>query len=330
MSTSMLKTPARIPVWVKRVIPILVSVLILYYYFHNQDWPKLLAAAQRAHLTLAVLAIGIPQLVFWFFEVLITERHIVWFHGPFQFKTFFWVRGAIYLLTMVSPSVGGGGVLVYLWRKVRITWTKLWGIVLFRFGLTMWGISVLLIPTTLAMHYYGLSEKARTNMWIWWGILIFGLAWMVEAWFYWHHKKRFGLSQVIARNPEREFWTAFRIATRKQWLLTWAMGIPPFILYLIGVYFLSLAFEVKVPFLEFMVFSPLVMAIADIPIAFSGFGTTTMAFVIFFGDYGSAESIAALTLFLPFARATFRALIGLVSLRPALQDINTLLQKPTA
>jgi len=92
--------------------------------------------------------------------------------------------------------------------------------------------------------------------------------------------------------------------------------------------FLALAFEVKVPFLQFMVFSPLVMLITDLPIAFAGFGTATLAWVIFFRDYGSTEDLAALTLFLPFTRSVCRALIGLVSLRPAFQDISTLSLTP--
>ncbi len=106
------------------------------------------------------------------------------------------------------------------------------------------------------------------------------------------------------------------------------MGIPPFILSLTGIYFVALAFEVNIPYLEFMAVYPLMMFIIDLPIAFAGFGTTTLAFIAFFGGYGSAEAIAALTLFLPFARATLRVLIGLVSLRPAIQDINTLLRRP--
>ncbi len=31
---------------------------------------------------------------------------------------------------MVNTSLGIGRVLVYLWRKAEITWTRLWGIVL--------------------------------------------------------------------------------------------------------------------------------------------------------------------------------------------------------
>ena len=329
MIKSSVKPLARIPTWAKRAIPIGVSALILFYYFHRQNWGLLWSAVTRANFMLAVLAVLIPQLVFWFFEVLVVERHVRWFHGPFPFRTFFWVRGAIYLLIIVNPSLGIGGVLIYLWRKARITWSKLWGMVFFRYGLLLWGICVLLVPTTIAMCCYGLSQHTRIGIWIWWGLMIFGLYWLIEAWLYWHHNRRFGIGTLVVRDPDQEFWTAFHLATRKQWWLTWAMEIPPFLLFLTGIYFLSMAFEVRIPFLRFMVFSPLVVAIADLPIAFAGFGSTTLAFALFFKEYGAAEAIAALSLFLPFARATFRVLIGFVSLRSALLDINALLQRPS-
>jgi len=104
------------------------------------------------------------------------------------------------------------------------------------------------------------------------------------------------------------------------------MALPPFILALVGYYFLTLAFGVKVPFLEFMVVSPLVVAIMDLPIAFGGFGTATVAWLTFFGDYGSETDIRALTLFLPVARGITRAGIGMVSLRPALKEIYSLMR----
>ena len=78
--------------------------------------------------------------------------------------------------------------------------------------------------------------------------------------------------------------------------------------------------------MEYLVVAPLTLAIADLPITFAGFGTTTLAFFTFFADYGSADAMAAITLFLPFVRAVFRAVVGLVCLRPALQDIDAFLK----
>ncbi|OGP60388.1 MAG: hypothetical protein A2V67_07860 [Deltaproteobacteria bacterium RBG_13_61_14] len=322
--------PPRIPAWVKQAVPVLVSIGILYYYFHDQDWPKFLAACGQADLRPALIAIFLPQLVMWFFSALLVERTIRWFHGPFPFWTFFWIQGTSYILMFLNSALGGGGLLLYQQRKARISWRKLLGIALFRFGMVMWGMGFLMIPVTLALHYYGLADKARINLYVWWFILIFpGVLFFFGSWFFWFRGTDYtGLGRIIVRDRESEFWTAFRLATRRQWVLTWAMMALPFVLMLVGFYFLNRAFAVNVPLSEFLVVAPLALLVMDLPIAFGGFGTATLAWMTFFGHYGSPENIAALSLFLPFARALCRGLIALVSLRPALKDISSLVQAP--
>lgn len=327
METAAPKLLSRIPPWAKKAVPALISLLILYYYFHDQDWAGLWAATARARLWLALLAIAVPQLAYWVLDVALTERTMTWFHAPFPWRPYFWVRGAIYILQILNPSLAGSTVL-YIQRRTLIPWRKFAGILLFRFGMTMWALTLFLIPATLAMHYYGLAERAKLNLFLWWGLLIFGLAWMIEAWIVWHHQKQFGLSKIVVRNRESEFWTAFRQATRGQWLATGALALAPMLFVLLGFYLLALAFEVRVPFWQFLAVSPLVMLIMDLPIALAGFGTTTLAWMAFFGEYGAEENLAALTLFLPVARSLCRGLIGLISLRPALADLADLPSPP--
>jgi len=325
MSEGVSSTKRSIPGWVKRVVPMLVSALILCYYFYDQDWIALKDAAGRANIPLAVAAVLIPQLIYWFFEVLIAERHFRWYHEPFPWRDYIWARGAMYLLMLVNNSLAGGGILVYLKRKTVISWKKMLGIILFRVGLTMWGIGLVLIPATIMMHRYGLFEKAKLNVYVWWGVLIFGVVWMTEAWIVWHHGRNFGLSKIVVRDRNSEFWTAFSKSTPRQWLYTFFMGLAPLFILLWGFWFLALAFGVKLPLLHYLVVSPIAMLIVEIPIAFAGFGTTTIAWMFFFGEYGDREAIVSISLFLPFLRAMVRACIGLVCLKPALKDLNTLI-----
>ncbi|HUT51829.1 MAG TPA: lysylphosphatidylglycerol synthase transmembrane domain-containing protein [bacterium] len=316
--------------WARKALPIIGSALILYYYFHGQDWRALWDAAGRADLWLAALAVAVPQLVFWFFETLLTQRHLEWFHGPFSFREYFWTRGAIYILQLINTPLGGGGALLYIKRKARIGWRKLIGIMLFRFGLTLWGLDLFLIPATLLLYHYGLAARVKINLWAWWALLIGGLLWLCEAWIFWHRGRHIGLSRFVVRDRMSEFWSAFQQSPPRRWLLTWAMTMPPLMLMLVGLYFLSLAFGVRPPFWEFMAVAPLLFLIIDLPIALAGFGTTTMAWKLFFPDYGSPDDVMALTLFFPFVRGLTRALIGLVSLRPAMRDIGRLFQENDA
>jgi hypothetical protein len=155
-----------------------------------------------------------------------------------------------------------------------------------------------------------------------------GMIWLVISWLKWHHGINIGLEKFVVRDPSTEFWTAFRLSTRRQWLLTGVLGIIPVFLYMVGFWVLSMAFNIQIPFLEYMVVAPLAFLIIDMPVAFAGFGTTTMAWFYFFGDYGDEATIAGFTLFLPFSRVAIRALIGAVSLPFALDDFGGLINGP--
>lgn len=312
----------RLPPWLRQLLPVLVSALILYYYFRGQDWAELWKAVERADIALAVLAVVVPQLVFWWFESLVWTRHVEWFHRPVPFSRVFWVRGAVYILQLINTPLGSGGILLYLQRKARMSWRKLLGITLFRYGLILWGLGILLIPATAAMQFYGYAEEVRLNLWVWWGVLLFGVLYLVEVWLVWHRGMNFGLARWTLRNRETEFWTAFRVASRKQWFLTWAMTIPPFVIMMLGLYLLARAFQLEIPFWKFMVLSPLAFLIMDLPIAFAAFGSTTLAWELFFSGHGDPEALFALTLFFPAVRSLCRAAVGLVSLRPAIAEIT--------
>lgn len=318
---------SRIPGWAKKAAPVLVSVGILYYYFRDQQWSELMDACAQVNMWLAVSVIVIPQLAQWFLGTLVTERYFKWFHGPLPFWKYFWVHGASYILMFINNALGGGGLLIYMQKKGKITWTKLMGMLTFRILIVLGAMSFVMVPITASMYHYGLDEKVKINMYVWWGLLIFGMAWFIESWINLHHGKWFGFTKLVFRDKNSEFLTAGRLATKKQWLLTFAMVIPTFILHLVGYYFLNRAFDVNVPFAEFIVVAPLALMIANLPIAFAGFGTTTLAWKAFFGNYGTEQNIAALTLFMPFARAAIKAVIGVISLPPALKEIKALYQQ---
>jgi len=314
----------RFPAWLKQLAPVLGSALILYYYFHGQDWGKLRAAALQSNLWLAALAVLAPQLVYWWFMTATQKYHINWFHGPFPFREYFWVSGMVYILMFVNTALGGGGLLLYTQRKAGISWRKFAGILLFRLGLMLWGFAVILIPGTIAMHYLGLAQRAGKAIYVWWGFLIFGVLYLINGWMTWHHGRHAGLSRLVVRDRNSEFWTAFRVATKKQWFATWGLTIPPYLFTVLGLYFVAFAFDIRVPFVTFMTVGALMLLVMDLPIALGGFGSATLAWMLFFKDYGEPDAVKAMTLFFPFARSAARGLIGLVSLRPGLREINSL------
>lgn len=310
----------------QRVLPVVVSGAILYYYFHALDWVSLKRVASEANLPLAIAAILIPQLLVWILGALVIQRSLVWFHGPFPLVPFIWIRGSAYILMFINTALGGGGLVLYQQRRGNISWRKLAGVILFRLGLGLWGICMFMIPVTLAVHALGLEDRIKLDLGIWWGVLIGGLVWLIDAWFYWHHDIKLGISQFVVRDRTSEFWSAFQNSTPRHWFVMWGLGLPQIASMVIGYHVLNRAFGIDAPLAESIVVIPLVMLIMDLPIAFAGFGTATLAWTTFFSGYASVEQIAALTLVLPIVRMLCRATIGVVSLRPAMADIRELIE----
>lgn len=312
----------RIPNWLKTSMVIAISVAILYYYFKDIDRTALLTSIREANLWLAISALIVAQLSFWIFDVITTERHFAWYHGPFSWREYFWVRGAFYLLMMLNTSLGQGGIFLYLQQNTKMPWIKYSGLIFFRSALQLGVIAVLIIPISFALHYFNIFEASKLNPYLWWGIILGGSVALLDGYLFFVKKTTIGLSRWVVWNREHDFWLCFNQSTTMQWIWTMVWGAIPTIVMVICFWFYAIAFNVHVPFILFSVTFLLVIMISDAPISFAGFGTTTMAWMLFYQDYGSIEAIASLSLFQPFARTAIRAVIGLISIKPAMSLIN--------
>jgi hypothetical protein len=317
--------------WDRKVLPVLVSAAIIAYYVRELEWSRLWESAERANMWVAFTALAVPQLLAWFIGALIVVKTLVWFHGPFPMREYFWVRGAAYILAFVNSALQGGGLLLYQKRKAEIGWPKLFGLILFRTGLIYWSIGLFMIPATLLLHYHGLAHKAfgsTAALTAWWIILLVpGFLFLLSNFNFWFRGRDLtGLGGFIVRNRQAEFWTAFANSRPRHWFLVWIMFLPEFVLVVVGFQVLNLTFGIDVPWIEAIVLLPFAFLIMDLPIAFGGYGTMTLAWMTLFEDYGTPESITALTLFVPTARILVRAVIGAVSLKPALTEIDQLLK----
>ncbi len=328
-----------IPSWLKTTLAIVMSAAILFYYFKDVDWRKFVDTLMAANLWMAFFAVLLPQLVMWLFGVYQNDRTFTWFHKPFAWIEYTWVKGALYLIMMINTGLGGAGNAIYLQQKTQITWTKIIAMFFFRGSVQLAAVGLCLIPLTIGMHLVGVFEKTPINPVIWWSLLIGGQLLFWDGWFYFLHNKPIGLSRFWFQNDEANtsntlsnirnkyhpFWQTYRTAEKRQWLwmMVWAPVVPLSVI--VGYWFLIKAFNVEIPMMLFVVTILLVALLQDIPIAFAGFGSTTVAWTMFYGDYMSLETIAGLTLVLPLLRLMVRAAIGVISIRPAISDISAII-----
>jgi len=327
-----------IPNWLKTVLAVLVSISILAFYFKDLEWDLFFQSIREANLWLAFFSVLLPQLVFWLFGVFQMERTFTWFHKPFPWKEFMWIRGALYLFMVINTAIGGVGNVLYLQQKTKISWVRFIAISFFRMSVQTAAIGMLLIPFTIVMHFMGIFDSTPLNPFIWWAVLIVGQLAFWDGWFFFLKQRAIGLSRYLFtqgsrsglliggyRNVDHEIWFAFRQATQRQWVLFMIWANIPVIALILGYWYFAKAFNIEIPFVLFVVTMLLVNFLQDLPIAFAGFGTTTMAWAMFYGDYASVEAIASLSVCLPLMRLFVRSGIGVICMKPAIEDVVSIL-----
>jgi len=328
------------PNWAKTVSAILISVLILAFYFKDIDWIKFLEVISGANWWMAFLAIIVPQIFFWVFNVYQTERTFAWFHRPLDWKNLLWVRGAMNLAMMVNTGLGSAGNILYLQQQTQVSWARFIAIAFFRTSVQLSAITIFLIILTIGMHWTGVFDKTPLNPWIWWTILILGQLTFWDGWFYFLKGKAIGLSRYFFvehdtkgrllsrfRDPNNELWETFRIAKKSHWILLMLWANIPVVVMIISYWYFAKAFNIEIPFILFTVTILLVGMIQDTPLAFAGFGSTTLAWSLFYADYASPESIAGLSLCLPLIKLIVRFVIGIISLRPAITNVTMIIEE---
>jgi uncharacterized membrane protein YbhN (UPF0104 family) len=311
----------------RNTVPFLVSAAILFYYFRRVNWAEVRAALQQADLWLMVPARVLPLLIFWSFDAYITQRLLLWFDRPFRLRDIFWIRGALYLVMLVNVGISNGGMFLYLLRKTRLPLTRLLGIQLFRAGLSLWGFVVIFTAALIASHFAGLDVFGKIP----WRLLVVFLAlgwlWLFHAWTFWQHGWRWWPINLLIRR-DHALWQAFAQARPAHWLKLALLAVPLIVSNLGGLYLCAWAFGIRIPLVEFVILIPLVLSISNLPIAFGGFGTTTLAWQLIFPTHASPDTYLAFTLAYPVVYCLTRAAIGLFSLKPAWAEWSRLSEPP--
>jgi len=309
----------------KTLATLVVSFLILAYYFYDQNWSDILKAAEHANISLALGSFFFLVIGQWLIEVYFRGMHFTWFHGPFPWKDYFWMRGALHLVLLINGPLSGGARMLYLVKKTGITWTLYFGLAVFRLILLSGVVASIMLLATFSMLKEGLFEQSGIPEGYWFAFIIWNMFVFVDFYLAFFHKKYFGISRLFMNKVNHEFFKAFRNATHLQWLWTLIVGALPFVLLILCYWLMAYAFGIHIPLWYFAISLFFVLLLTNLPLSFGGFGTTTMAWMLFYGDYAEESLILSFTLFLPLARILVCGVVGLLCLKPALNDFFELL-----
>lgn len=309
----------------KTILALIVSVLILAYYFYDQNWSAIFAATQHANIPLATAVFFFMVIAQWLIEVYLRGKHFTWFYGPFPWKDYFWMRGALFLVVIINGPLSGAARVLYLVKKTGISWTLYFGLGLFRLVLLGGIIAILMLLVTYPMLQENLFKESNISLFYWSLFIAWNLFVLLDVYLAFFHKKYIGFSRLIKNKVDHEFFKGFKQATHFQWLWTLCVGALPFLVLIICFWLMADAFGIHIPFWYFSISIVFVLILSNLPLTFGGFGTTTMAWLLFYKDFADESLLLSFTLFLPLARMVVYGVLGLVCLKPALNDFLVLL-----
>jgi len=115
---------------------------------------------------------------------------------------------------------------------------------------------------------------------------------------------------------------SFKEATPERYVSIVLLRAPIFFVSLCLHYFAAHAFDIYIPFVQLLIFLPVIFMIAALPITVARVGTTQAAWILFFSAYAAPERLLAFSLAAHLTFSVTRAIVGILFVPRAYADLN--------
>ena len=305
------KTPKTWAQRVLRVLPWVVSIGCLVYIFTTTDLGPLWKALQTANMPLfwgSVL--GIFILVAFPVDSFVIARLLSWFEAPVKLREIMPIRGSSYLLGIFNYNAGSAALSLYLKRTHGVPVLRSLGALFF---MTLCEISFFALVVMVGADLIGdMVNSARIVS----GCVLLILAGTIVYW-------RGGFDFfILGHLRNRSLFAAFNKAKIHQYGLMIVMRAPIAFLYTVMQYFALESFDIHVPFHALLVYVPVQMLVAGIPISVAGIGTVQVVQRTLYAPYADLATIDAFAVLLVFGFLCPRMLIGLAYTARASRELE--------
>jgi uncharacterized membrane protein YbhN (UPF0104 family) len=311
---------------IMRVLPWLVTVGIFAFIFQRVPVADVGGALRQVPVWV-YLALMIPySLVYCGIDAFVLYRVMNWFHARVTYLRILPVRAAAYILSLLNPGLGQGGVAFALHRREGVPLLEIAGSLVF---LTV--VEFCQLALYAALGIFAFHPHLRAAFAPVYAVLAIGVGGVVLG----VHK---GIDPLALARTVLGRWRrgdpAYRATAQLQhlsllrtlrrarlghYLLTLLYKAPNFLLAVVVHYLALQLFGVHVPFVRLLTFLPIVFLVASLPVTVAHLGTTQAAWLYFFSPYGEASHLLAYSLVAHVTFMTLNGLIGVCFLRLALQ-----------
>jgi hypothetical protein len=294
---------ARIIARLRRVLPWIVTVGLLYLIFRHISLRDVVAQTrQAAPWTIPVVILGVAAV--YLADSFAIWKTFGWFLAPLTFGQVLVVRGASYLLAAINYNVGQGAMVYFIHRAKGTTVMRGVATLLLVIGINV--LALLGLATVGLFIAPDIPRVVRVLVAVAFaGLAVYALAVAVKP-------------RWLASRPLFDVLLGAGLGGHLKALLVRLPHVAALVLYTTAILH---AFGVAVPVRQAIVTLPLFFFIAVLPISVQGLGTGQMAMTFLFARYAPGDAraqeaaVVTASLFMTAATTTVQAILGLACLR---------------
>jgi hypothetical protein len=294
---------------VKGVIPWIVTAAIFALIFRRVPVAEVVAALRGVDL-LPYLAIMLPySIAYLLIDTFCLTRVINWFNAPIPYRDVLPIRATTYLLTLLNSPLGQGGVALYLNRREGIPFLEVASSVLFMMFVELYQLVFFSsVGAVLAPERIEWKLKA-----VYVGLYLYFVG----------HVVFFRLAgDRLAKHKAAGMLRSFRMAHLRHYLLLVAYKAPNFLMATVVYYFALQCFGLRLPYLQLLMFLPIIFLSAALPIGVAHLGAPQFFWLHFFGDQAPGASLVAFSLAAHVTFMVMNATLGLPFLPRATRELS--------
>ena len=305
----------------QNVVAYTIAIAIVWYVARGISWEQIADAASRATLWLFI-CVSLVGFLCWFLgETILYSCLFSCFHGRTRPGELLPTMGAMYFLQIVNSLVASSVLVLFLHTRKRIPWMTAGCTLLFlayvdaMLLVTLSIFSILVMPTSVMRPglYYALGAV---------------LAGCFVGCFFLFWGTRFSSGSSIRWIYERPSMRTFRLARPSHFIRL--AGIKFLICLAAGLvlYGQFVSFHVRIPLVQALALSPLIVAVGNSPFSPGGFGTTQILFTVGFAALAGRGELFTLSLAVSAFNLLVRIPLGFAMATP-LQEVEKSISSKT-
>jgi hypothetical protein len=298
------QAPAEQPRLLRNVIAYTIAFAIVWYIARGISWTQIADTAAHASLWLFV-CVSFAGFLGWFIgETLLYCCLFSLFHGRTRPSELLPTMAAMYFLQIVNSLVAGGALVLFLHTRKRVPWMTTGGTLLFQAY-----VDVMLLVTLLIFSIVLIPASAlRPGLYYGVGVVVAGC--FVGSFFLvWG--RSLSPSNILRWVYDRPSLVAFRTARPSHFIKLASIKLLICLAAGLALYGQFVSFHIRIPLVQVLALSPLVVAIGNSPFSPGGIGTTQVLYTIGFAAFAGKEDLFALSLAISAFNLLVRIPMGL-------------------